>query len=195
MSSMTRKKSYYSDKKVDRIEASKEPEPVPAMSGMSEIAVCPPSPVADDPSALPSPTPLSPPVSDSSCMFPQPASVCLVLYHCTFQDCEIKDVLFFVCVSFLCIHLSEKYCKPIMCAKSLPLCLTLCNPMDCSPPRLLCPRDSHRQEYCSGLSCPPPGDLLNPGIKPTSLMSPELAGMFFTTGASWEADSLWRVVV
>ena len=43
-------------KKVDRIESSKEPEPVPSMSGMNEIAVCPPSPVADKGSAPPSPT-------------------------------------------------------------------------------------------------------------------------------------------
>ena len=43
-------------KRVDRIESSKEPEPVPSTSGMSEIAACPPSPIADDPSALPSPT-------------------------------------------------------------------------------------------------------------------------------------------
>ena len=28
-----------------------------------------------------------------------------------------------------------------------------------------------RQEYWSGLPCPPPGDLLNPGIKLMSLMS------------------------
>ena len=41
---------------VDRIESSKEPEPVPSTSGVSEIAACPPSPIADDPSALPSPT-------------------------------------------------------------------------------------------------------------------------------------------
>ena len=33
-----------------------------------------------------------------------------------------------------------------------------------------------RQEYWSGLPCPPPGDLPNSGIKPTSLMSPALAG-------------------
>ena len=33
-----------------------------------------------------------------------------------------------------------------------------------------------RQEYWSGLPCPPLGDLLNPGIKPTSLRSPVLAG-------------------
>ena len=38
-----------------------------------------------------------------------------------------------------------------------------------------------RQEYWSGLSCPPPGDLPDPGIKPSSLTSPVLAGGFFTT--------------
>ena len=31
-----------------------------------------------------------------------------------------------------------------------------------------------RQEYWSGLPFPPPGDLLNPGIKPESLVSPTL---------------------
>ena len=43
-----------------------------------------------------------------------------------------------------------------------------------------------RQEYWSGLPCPPPGDLPNPGIEPTSLKSPALAGGFFTTSATWE---------
>ena len=38
-----------------------------------------------------------------------------------------------------------------------------------------------RQEYWSGLPCPPPGDLPNPGIQPTSLRSPALAGEFFIT--------------
>ena len=33
-----------------------------------------------------------------------------------------------------------------------------------------------RQEYWSGSSCPPSGDLPNPGIEPDSLMSPALAG-------------------
>ena len=36
-----------------------EPEPVTSTSGVSDIAACPPSPIADDPSALPSPTSLS----------------------------------------------------------------------------------------------------------------------------------------
>jgi len=41
-----------------------------------------------------------------------------------------------------------------------------------------------RQEYWSGLPFPPPpGDLPNPGIKPTSLVAPASAGRFFTTGA------------
>ena len=47
-----------------------------------------------------------------------------------------------------------------------------------------------RQEYWSGLPCPPPGDLPDPGIKPTSLMSPALTGRFFTTSATWEAAYL-----
>ena len=33
-----------------------------------------------------------------------------------------------------------------------------------------------RQEIWSGLPCPPPGDLPNPGIEPTSFVSPALAG-------------------
>ena len=48
-----------------------------------------------------------------------------------------------------------------------------------------------RQEYWSGLSCSPPGDLPNPGIKPASLMSPALAGGFFTTSATWEAPAIY----
>ena len=44
-----------------------------------------------------------------------------------------------------------------------------------------------RQEYWSELLCPPPEDLPDLGIEPTSLMSPALVGMFFTTGTTWEA--------
>ena len=43
-----------------------------------------------------------------------------------------------------------------------------------------------RQEYWSGLPCPPPGDLPNSGIEPVSLMTPALAGRFFTTSTTWE---------
>ena len=41
-----------------------------------------------------------------------------------------------------------------------------------------------RQEYWRGLPCPLPGDLPDPGIEPTPLMSPALAGGFFTTSAT-----------
>ena len=44
-----------------------------------------------------------------------------------------------------------------------------------------------RQEYWSGLPCSLPGDLPDPKTEPTSLMSPVLAGEFFTTGSTWEA--------
>ena len=43
-----------------------------------------------------------------------------------------------------------------------------------------------RQDYWSGLPCPPPGDLSDPGIKPASLLSPALAGRFFSTSATRE---------
>ena len=44
-----------------------------------------------------------------------------------------------------------------------------------------------RQEYWSGLPCPPPGALPNPGMEPMSLASAALAGRFFSTNATWEA--------
>ena len=44
-----------------------------------------------------------------------------------------------------------------------------------------------RQEYWSGLPLPPPRDYPDPGIEPVSLMSPALAGRFFTTSDTWEA--------
>jgi len=45
-----------------------------------------------------------------------------------------------------------------------------------------------RQEHWSGSVCPPPGDLLDPGIKPESLDSPALAGRFFTTAPPRNKD-------
>lgn len=87
-------------KKVDRIESSKEPEPVPLTAGMkSQLAL---SPVADAPSALPSPT--SPPsLVSNSCLFTrcQPLLSCpTVLFKILYF--QIKNVLF-LCVCFLCI--------------------------------------------------------------------------------------------
>ena len=50
-----------------------------------------------------------------------------------------------------------------------------------------------RQEYWSGLPYSPPGDLPDPGIKPSSLMSPALADRFFTTSATWEARLIYSM--
>ena len=58
-----------------------------------------------------------------------------------------------------------------MGANSLQLCLTFCNPMDCSPSGSSSMGFS-RQQYWSGLPCSPPGDLPDPEIKPTSPVSP-----------------------
>ena len=43
----------------------------------------------------------------------------------------------------------------VLCLVTL-LGMSLCDPMDCNP-RLLCPWGFSRQEYWSGLPCPPPG--------------------------------------
>jgi len=55
--------------------------------------------------------------------------------------------------------------------------------------RLPCLWRFSRQEYWNELLCPPPRDLPDLGIEPVSLMSPALAGRFFTTSATWKAFS------
>ena len=65
-------------------------------------------------------------------------------------------------------------------AKSLQSCLTLCNPWTVAHPAPLSMGFS-RQDYWSGLPCPSPGDLPDPGIEPQSLVSPALVGAFFTS--------------
>ena len=64
-----------------------------------------------------------------------------------------------------------------MCVKSFRLFATPWT-VACQAPLFM---GFSRQEYWSGLPCPPPGDPPNPGIRPRSLISPALAGGFFTT--------------
>ena len=58
-----------------------------------------------------------------------------------------------------------------------------------------------KQEYQSGLPCPPPWDLPNPGSEPTFLTSAAFADVFFTTSATWEAllknyfSSMWLDII
>ena len=65
-------------------------------------------------------------------------------------------------------------------------CPALCNPMDYSLPG----SSVHgilQARYWSGLPCPPPGDLPEPGMEPASLVSPVLTGGFFTGKPSEKA--------
>ena len=72
-----------------------------------------------------------------------------------------------------------------MRARSLQSCPTLCDPMDCSLPG----SSVHGILQARIQEDPPsPGDLPYPGTEPMSLMSPALAGGFFTTSATWEAQ-------
>ena len=90
------------------IGASKEPEPVPSTAGVSDFAADPPSPVAGDASALPSPTSAS--SSSQEFFLPAhsvPALVCRLL-NCTcilfrVLHCEVTSVFFIFCLLFICI--------------------------------------------------------------------------------------------
>ena len=50
-----------------------------------------------------------------------------------------------------------------------------------------------RQEYWSGLWCPPPGDLPDPGLEPGSLRSPTLGGRVFIISATWKARIIYKL--
>ena len=63
------------------------------------------------------------------------------------------------------------------------LCTTVCDPWMASRQAPL----FSRQEYWSGLPCSSPGHLPDPGMEPTSLISPTLAGGSFLTSTTWEA--------
>ena len=74
-----------------------------------------------------------------------------------------------------------------MHTKSLQSCPTLCNPMDCSSPGSSVHGDSAGKN--TGVGC----YFLFQAIFPTQelnlhLLSPALAGRFFTTSATWEAQ-------
>ena len=103
----------------------------------------------------------------------------LALYF-TYGNVYVSGLLsqFFHTLSFpLCIHKSLLYvCISGACMLSHFSCVLLfVTPWTVACQAPLSVRVS-RQEYWSGLPCPPPEDLPNPGIKPTSVMSPALQG-------------------
>ena len=64
----------------------------------------------------------------------------------------------------------EALLKNVLCLV-VQLCLTLCSPMDCSPPGSSVHGDYPSKKYWRGLPCPFPGDLPNPAME---LRSPRL---------------------
>ena len=80
--------------------------------------------------------------------------------------------------SLICFWLQNK--AHVCCAKCFShiwLFATLWPAAHQAPPSM----GFSRQEYWSGLTCPPLRDCPHPEIEPASIMSPALAGGFFTT--------------
>ena len=69
---------------------------------------------------------------------------------------------------------------------SAQLCLTLGNPLDCSPPGFSV-LGIFQARILEWVAIPTPGDLPNPGMEPGSPASPALAGRFFTTSTTGKA--------
>ena len=68
------------------------------------------------------------------------------------------------------VHKSSAFLSTKMSGPVAQWCPTL-RPHGLWPSRLLCPWAFSGQEYWSGLPCPPPGGLPNPGMEPRSLAS------------------------
>ena len=101
-------------------------------------------------------------------------------------ECPGPRLLFFICLKYSFgaardedsnLHLTYNYAVTSVWFFSTPWTVARQAPLSMGFPR---------EEYWSGLPCPPPGDLPNPEIEPISLMSPTLAGKFFTTSTTWE---------
>ena len=81
----------------------------------------------------------------------------------------LNQVLWFQSLWVLyCNAVSVSMFKESWCCLVAKLCPSLCEPMDCSPPGSSVV-GFPRQEYCSGLPFPSPGDLPDSGIGPISL--------------------------
>ena len=70
----------------------------------------------------------------------------------------------------------------LRCFSHVPFCATLWTVAFQAPLSM----GFSRQEHWRRLLCPPPGDIPNPKMEPESLMSPALAGGFFTNSTTWE---------
>ena len=92
------------------------------------------------------------------------------------QSCECRHGACFTHQRFLCVCELSHFSSAWLCVTPWTVA--------CQIPLFI---GFSRQEYWSGLPCPPTGDLPDSGIKPVSLISPALAGRVFTTSATCEA--------
>ena len=93
------------------------------------------------------------------------------------------------CSAFFTVQLSHPYRirLTVLAAKSLQSCLTLCDSIDGSQPGSSVP-GILQARILEWVTLPSSrGNLSDLEIEPTSLMSPAMAGRFFTTSATWEA--------
>ena len=98
-------------------------------------------------------------------------------YSSILSSSGVTTIMILVCVQ---VHACLR-----VCMKSVQSCPTLATPWAVVHQTPLS-MGFFRQEYQNGLPCPAPGDFPNPGIEPTSLPSPAMAGGFFTTSATWD---------
>ena len=114
------------------------------------------------------------------------------LWDLFFIHLALPDLQLWHTVFLLSIDAHGKFCAIGRFSHGIRLCAT---PWTVElATRLLCPWGFSRQECCSGVPFPVSGHLPDPGIEPQSLMSPSLAGRFFTTSATWEACGMWDPV-
>ena len=96
-----------------------------------------------------------------------------------FKLIDSTSILWSVTMCHIWTRGFESFSRLCFPAQSLQSCPTLVTPWTGAHQAYLSMGFS-RQEYCSGLLYPPPGDLPDSGIKPMSLTSPALAGGFFS---------------
>ena len=103
---------------------------------------------------------------------------CIIFYICAlcisskhwnwrllFAFGNISDMPLFFSTSYFCQTNQPKHNCAVLSHAVMSDSL---RPRGLQPTRFLCPWGFSRKECWSGLSCPPPGDLSNPGIEPRS---------------------------
>ena len=114
-----------------------------------------------------------------------PWEICSVSYKDTnFIGSEPhSDDLVCVCVCVCACACAWMHMHMLSCFNHVQLFVTIPT-IACQAPLY---KKFSKQEYWSGLPCPPSADLPHPTIKLMFLASPALAGGFFTANTIWEA--------